>query len=509
MSSKIIPTHIYRTFFLGLTAGGICGILSYGYYHPDEHFQILEYASSRLTDSSYEQSLPWEYLKEMRSGLLPLIVYLCGNTMKLIGIYNPFILSMLMRMIAVMLSGVSVIVLYHAIREKISSHRWERMYICIAFFFWILAYQNARFSAENISGSMIVICSSCYMIWSRKEKMKLWHMMALGAMAGIAFVIRYQMCIALLAILLYVVIIDKRYKENIITSSAAIMVIALCFLPDVWLYGHWTFTPYNYFYENIVEGYAKYFGEYGIIRYIYEILREGMFIFSGIILFTWGYYIWKNPRDIITWITVSYVVAHFIISHKEPRFLFPMLGFSPYFIVYTMKNIYKDYSYFTSKHRTVIKFVISINCIALLYITLKGDTTVSYYHTIYDICRNSPTDVCLINTANGSFAYHYHEDILYPREVDCHFYLPPNAHRIHAKDHIEGTQIAKKEREKGKTVLILSDKPNLSVNLPFNRVHFLPYPLWLVEHFNINNWVSRSSGMNEYIYEIKKDIIHE
>ena len=190
MSSKIIPTHIYRTFFLGLAAGGICGILSYGYYHPDEHFQILEYASSRLTDSSYEQSLPWEYLKEMRSGLLPLIVYMCGSIMKFMGIYNPFILSMIMRMIAVMLSGVSVIVLYHAIREKISSHRWERMYIWIAFFFWILAYQNARFSAENLSGSMIVICSSCYMIWSRKEKMKLWQMMALGAMAGIAFVIR-------------------------------------------------------------------------------------------------------------------------------------------------------------------------------------------------------------------------------------------------------------------------------------------------------------------------------
>ena len=177
------------------------------------------------------------------------------------------------------------------------------------------------------------------MTWSRRGKIKLWQALALGVMAGMAFVVRYQMCIALLSILLYTLIIDKRYRVSIIATTSALGIIAAGLVLDRLFYGHWTFTPYNYFYENIIADHASYFGKYGALKYIYEILREGMFIFPAIILCSWIYYIWKNPKDIITWVTASYILAHFFISHKEPRFLFPMMGFCPYFIIYTLQRL--------------------------------------------------------------------------------------------------------------------------------------------------------------------------
>ncbi|MBQ2421594.1 MAG: hypothetical protein II285_01290, partial [Flavobacteriales bacterium] len=83
------------------------------------------------------------------------------------------------------------------------------------------------------------------------------------------------------------------------------------------------------------------------------------------------------------------------------------------------------------------------------------------------------------------------------------------ATRIHTHQAAEAGTIAKNYRQRGKTVLILSNEPNLSVNLPFKKVPYSPYPQWVAEYFNINDWVSRSSGMNEYIYHIKKDITYE
>ena len=37
-------------------------LLSRGFYHPDEHFQILEYAHLKLFGAETTDYLPWEYL---------------------------------------------------------------------------------------------------------------------------------------------------------------------------------------------------------------------------------------------------------------------------------------------------------------------------------------------------------------------------------------------------------------------------------------------------------------
>ena len=42
-------------------------------YHPDEHFQILEYAHMKLFGTPVPAELPWEYVLMMRPGLQPMI----------------------------------------------------------------------------------------------------------------------------------------------------------------------------------------------------------------------------------------------------------------------------------------------------------------------------------------------------------------------------------------------------------------------------------------------------
>ena len=55
-------------------------LLSRGFYHPDEHFQILEYAHLKLFGAETTDYLPWEYHAMMRPGLQPFIAWLLGRS---------------------------------------------------------------------------------------------------------------------------------------------------------------------------------------------------------------------------------------------------------------------------------------------------------------------------------------------------------------------------------------------------------------------------------------------
>ncbi|QEH39720.1 hypothetical protein [Chitinophaga sp. XS-30] len=53
----------------------ITACFSTGYFHPDEHFQLLEFANFKMGNiSGYE--LPWEYATEIRPTFQPWFAYL-------------------------------------------------------------------------------------------------------------------------------------------------------------------------------------------------------------------------------------------------------------------------------------------------------------------------------------------------------------------------------------------------------------------------------------------------
>ena len=51
---------------------------SEGYYHFDEHFQVIEFAGLKF-GINQASDLPWEYHSQLRSGLMPLIVFILAK----------------------------------------------------------------------------------------------------------------------------------------------------------------------------------------------------------------------------------------------------------------------------------------------------------------------------------------------------------------------------------------------------------------------------------------------
>jgi phosphatidylinositol glycan class B len=99
------------------------------------------------------------------------------------------------------------------------------------------------------------------------------------------------------------------------------------------------FPPLGYLQFNVLGGGAEHqFGREPVFAYVY--LMPAQFFFAiTLILMAALLAMWlRNPRHVMTWVTLPFVLAHLVIAHKEARFMFPLaiiatafpvLGFSP------------------------------------------------------------------------------------------------------------------------------------------------------------------------------------
>src|ERR1043165_6338265 len=108
------PTHIYL-----ISAGFLllASVFSVGYYHPDEHFQILEFAALKLHLTTADQ-LPWEYQYSMRPAIQPALAVLVFNVFSFLHADNPFTIAMILRMMSGALSFLAMHLMYKAYAGK-------------------------------------------------------------------------------------------------------------------------------------------------------------------------------------------------------------------------------------------------------------------------------------------------------------------------------------------------------------------------------------------------------
>ncbi len=85
---------------------GLTAFHSSGFYYPDEHYQIIEFARWKM-GTAIPDAVPWELRSEIRPSLQPILTILLLRAMELFGIDNPFRQVFVLRcvMMAVMASA--------------------------------------------------------------------------------------------------------------------------------------------------------------------------------------------------------------------------------------------------------------------------------------------------------------------------------------------------------------------------------------------------------------------
>jgi len=292
-------------------------------WHPDEHFQILEFAWARAGLAPLS-GLPWEFSQHIRPALQPALAMALLDAMRALGLTSPYAWTLALRLGTLALSFAVLLRLFASVSPTLTP-RGRRVLWLVGLFVWYAPLLMSRFTSENLSG-LALAAALTFAVEQPRRRGELW----LALMLGLSFVFRFQMAFAIVPILLWLGIYGSGGWARVgrVAAGIAVVVVASTIV-DAWFYGTWVFTPWEYFRVNIVEGVAA---GYGASRWYAYFIWAPLWTAPPVGAAIIGLLLYALPthrRSPWTWAIVGFLVAHFVVSHKELRFLFSLVYFVP------------------------------------------------------------------------------------------------------------------------------------------------------------------------------------
>lgn len=289
----------------------LAAILTPGFFHPDEHYQTIEWANALLGRTDVSQ-LTWEYRAQARSWLQPMVY----AAIAYVGPDDPFTLALLFRLVSGAIGFLGLAALAACIPKWFDDEGEQKIALIALATFYFLPIFHARTSSENLAGSMMMIA-----VWCLTTSRGYFAGLALGA----AFLFRYQAGFMILGALIH----SPRRRIFLGLGAALIFGIFL----DRLGYGEWVLAPLRYFQVNIIEDKAGEFGRSPPWQYIGWLWHDLLKPFGGMVVLALIAVAIRRPKHLLTAICVPFFLAHALIPHKEARFLYPLLDFAPVLMV--------------------------------------------------------------------------------------------------------------------------------------------------------------------------------
>ncbi len=301
------------------------------FYFPDEHYQILEFVGLKLGITAPAE-LPWEYGAHIRPWTQPFIYYAAARGAMALGLHDLFAITFILRLLTGLLSLSALALFARAVMETMARDE-KQAFAAYLPLLGFLPYLFVRTSSETLAAAFF----TAGLAFAMRGRALFWA----GLLCGLAFDARYQTGIMVAGLAAWLAIIARvRMLALAQFAGGVLLAVALGALADRWGYGFWNPTPWLYFKANLVDGVAaQKFGTDPVFAYLYLLPVQFFFaitllVMAGMVA-TWL----RNPRHVLTWVSLPFVLAHMALGHKEARFLFPLaimatafpvLGFSPH-----------------------------------------------------------------------------------------------------------------------------------------------------------------------------------
>ncbi len=310
------------------------------YSHPDQHFQTLEFANLKLHPQA-DVFYPWEYHEKIRPWLQPYLYVEIIRGLNGFGIDNPFTHERAIRLLSGAL-GLAANILFCITLSWWLPLAAQKKWLAIMFsLFWALPVLHTRTSAENLSGTFMMLSLAALFLLRRPDPQNSsitatgsgpftgrfefsTEGLVLSAIClGLMFQFRYQMgaiCAALLLWMLLIARVPIRHAVLFCLVFACITVASIGL--DSLGYNSFQIVPWNYFKSNLLDGMANGFGVQPWHFYLTKSLEEP----GGVILILCALIFWVTyPLNLLSWMTLLFFVEHSLIGHKEVRFLLPVV----------------------------------------------------------------------------------------------------------------------------------------------------------------------------------------
>jgi GPI mannosyltransferase 3 len=310
-------------FGIGLLIYLLTAWFSEGYYHPDEHFQVIEFGQYLLGKND-ATNLAWEYKAQIRPALQPMMAAGIIGGFRMVGINDPFFIAFMLRAITALASLGVYLLISRMVAAAIPQADSKWFFLALCMFLWFMPFISVRFSSEQWSAMTFLL--GVYLITQQAQGKKGWMLLlGVGLLWGFSFFLRFQIAFALLGVGVWLIWIQKRK----ITDFAALIAGGLlstgfCIYLDYLLYGSWVFTPYNYYKVNVVDDKASTFGTEPWWGYFSALFFDLILPLSIVLLLLAIQGIRNQIKHVFVWAFIPFLLGHMLISHKEIRFLFPM-----------------------------------------------------------------------------------------------------------------------------------------------------------------------------------------
>jgi len=299
-----------------------------GIYHPDQHFQIIEFSSWQLRRPSAVGQV-WEFAAHLRPTLQ---VYLFSGFSWLcsaLGMHDPYSQLGLLRMIF----GVSLFALFNGMALYYFQRDRRVLFgvLLILNFSWLLPYTRTLFSSEMLSSFLFFGGVFCYDLSNRKGGRGWWVAVAIGFVFSLAFYARFQTAFAIAGFGVWMGMDREERRRMLPLALGLIAGIGLNTVLDAVFYHEWVFTPYTYYEVNIVEGKAASMGTSSFLLYVGVLAAVVVAPPLSLVLLYGGFKeaVVRQLRQPLTLAVIFFILGHCLVAHKEERFLFPVLNVLP------------------------------------------------------------------------------------------------------------------------------------------------------------------------------------
>ncbi len=469
-----------------------------GYYHPDEHYQILEFAGY-LSGIVTPESLPWEFHHQMRPSLQPIIAYIVHQfSLLIVGEHNPVLWTFLLRLLSAVFS---IFTTYQFVKsfEKELKEDYQKWFWLFSFFSWFTVFLHVRFSSEAWAENFWLLG----IVFLLKKNKTFQNTFWAGIFLGLSFVFRYQLAFAILGILTWIVYFDSsKWKKLLSIALGGGTILLFSILLDSWFYGNWVIAPYHYFYQNLILKKVTYFGTEPWYYYFVQIFISKTMIINLFYLVTFFFFLFYYPKHLLTWTIIPFLIIHFIITHKELRFLYPLWGFLPFMLMKFFEYIKLDKIPY---YKIFLYVLFSIHIPPLLVTLIQYNSmNILVYEIIWkNYDEKEPTIIFIKENIHDLPC-----KVINNREAQSQCLLPRiylNNTGIISSYYCEGDSIVLDENKYKRMFIIYYDfKDKKNIPKQYKRVYSF-YPEWLITYFNFGGWVNRTSFLEIYEYSPRRN----
>ncbi|XP_075431855.1 GPI alpha-1,2-mannosyltransferase 3 [Ascaphus truei] len=319
---------------------------------PDEYWQSLEVAHNMTFNYGY---LTWEWSEGLRGFSYPLVFASIYKALSWLGKDDVYLLIWIPRLAQAVLSGLADVRIYTLVKHLENAELAKWVYFCqlCSWFTWYCCTRTLTNTMETVLGTFALYY---YPVEGSSTKNSTKYLI----FVALAFLIRPTAVILWVPLVLYHFVKEQKKVDLVLQQYVplGLFTLGLSLIVDRIFFGKWVFVQWNFLKFNVLQNMGSVYGSHPWHWY----LTQGFPVILGTHMpfFIHGCTLAPRRYRILLGAVIWTVLIYSILSHKEFRFIYPVLPICMVFCGFSVSHLKKW-------KKLVVGFLIVSNLCPALY----------------------------------------------------------------------------------------------------------------------------------------------